>query len=91
MNTNANATKETTMKLFRVEHMRGWAGIDETEVEIIDDVEAESPEAAIREFTDWPDGKNPDATNRSGSYCDYWMATAQNEDDFNRQAEEWQR
>jgi hypothetical protein len=66
------------MKLFKVEHMRGVAGVDETEVEIFDDVEAESPEAAIREFTDWPDGKNPDATNRSGSYCDYWMATAQN-------------
>jgi len=63
---------------FKIEHMRGVAGVDEMEVEIFDNVEAESAEEAIRECTDWPDGKNPDATIRSGSYCDYWLATAQN-------------
>jgi hypothetical protein len=60
-------------KEYWVIHSRGMAGVDETEVEECL-VDASSAEEAVEQATDWPGGKNPEATNRAGSYCDYWYA-----------------
>ncbi len=66
---------------YRVEHMQGVAGVDEKSVET-ETVMADSPIAAIRMVAGDLDGwverdgalENPDVSNDSGRYCDYWMA-----------------
>ncbi len=69
------------LKTYTVEHMVGIAGVTEKDVETYEGIRAESPEQAVAQFTNWPDGKNPDSTQGgSGRYNDYWMATELDEE-----------
>jgi hypothetical protein len=72
-----------SLKKYRVEHMQGTAGINESAIETVE-IEASTASAAIELVTNnragagwhW-DGDalmSDAASNKSGSYCDYWMA-----------------
>ena len=71
-------------KQMQLEHCKGTAGISEQTVETVEITQEELDAYGRGIFLaaagcDWPvseDGRsadNPDAANRSGAYCDYWM------------------
>lgn len=72
-----------SMRNYRIEHLCGTAGINETAIETVE-IEAHTPREAIELVTNdragsgwhW-DGDSlmsDAAANQAGSYCNYWMA-----------------